>query len=53
MAAMSTNVISKVSWLRQSVEHHHVEVTDENMFRHLQTDLIEHRWTLASNEDNA
>jgi hypothetical protein len=30
-----------------------VEVTDENVSRRLQTDLIEHQWALADHEDNA
>jgi hypothetical protein len=30
-----------------------VEVTDKNMSKHLQTDLIKHQWALAGHEDNA
>jgi hypothetical protein len=33
--------------------HMNVEVTDEAMCKHLQTDLIEHQWALAGHEVNA
>jgi hypothetical protein len=32
--------------------HMNVEVTDENMSRRLQTDLIEHQWALVGHKDN-
>ncbi|KAK1619791.1 hypothetical protein QYE76_025308 [Lolium multiflorum] len=33
--------------------HMNVEVTNENVCKQLQTDLIEHQWTLAGHEDHA
>jgi hypothetical protein len=30
-----------------------VEITDENVCKRLQTDLIEHQWALARHEDHA
>jgi hypothetical protein len=39
------------SW--QDYLHRNVEVTDENVSKQLQTDLIEHQWTLAGHEDHA
>ncbi|KAK1662011.1 hypothetical protein QYE76_050170 [Lolium multiflorum] len=39
------------SW--QDYLHRNVEVTDENVSKQLQTDLIEHQWTLAGHADHA
>ncbi|KAK1601704.1 hypothetical protein QYE76_018398 [Lolium multiflorum] len=33
--------------------HINVEVTNENVSKRLQTDLVEHQWTLAGHEDHA
>jgi hypothetical protein len=38
-----------LSW--EDYLHMNVEITDENVSKQLQTDLIEHQWILASHED--
>ncbi|KAK1631464.1 hypothetical protein QYE76_005779 [Lolium multiflorum] len=40
-----------LSW--ENYLHMNLEVTDENVFKWLQTDLIEHQWVLAGHEDHA
>ncbi|KAK1682370.1 hypothetical protein QYE76_043218 [Lolium multiflorum] len=40
-----------LSW--EDYLHMNVEVTDENVCKQLQTDLIEHQWTLDGHEDHA
>jgi hypothetical protein len=53
---MSTYKISTVSWPRQIMGHKASNticiwlVTDDNMSKRLQKDLIEHKWALAVHE---